>query len=58
MAEGEAIDTILQKFVLPSYLILDLRIGRSDKILKYSRDDMLNYLHVKNELLKLIYTCV
>ena len=38
--------------------MLDLHIGRSDKLIKFTRDDMLNYLYAKNQLLAMMFTCI
>lgn len=49
---------VWQKALLPSYYILDKHMARSGAISEFDADKMLNYMHCKNEILKLMFTCI
>lgn len=48
---------ILETQLLGNYYMLDLKIGRSNKLAEFARADLINYQKIKKFILKQMYVC-
>ena len=58
MVNGKAsFRNILETQLLGNYYMLDLKIGRSNKLAEFARADLINYQKIKKFILKQMYVC-
>ena len=51
-------EVVLNEVLLPNYYMFDSKISRSEKVLQFDRKEMLGYLSVKKNMLRLLYVCL